>query len=125
MADGMRSMRWRAAILLVGAGLVFAWVWMSGGTTHIVQIDFRWGNDFLEGAQVEIDGRTVGVLQRYGRSGWVTGFEIEPGEHVVRILRDPCLSTPKTFRIGGDSGRLVTFMADVEEAYDCRVLLRD
>jgi hypothetical protein len=118
-------MRWRAAILVVGAGLVGAWVWMTGGTTHVVQIDFRWGGEFLEGAQVEIDGRNVGTLQRYGRSNWVTGFEIEPGEHVVRVLREGCEATPETFRIGGDAGRIAIFMADVEEEYDCRVLLRN
>jgi hypothetical protein len=124
MADGMRSMRWRAATILVGAGLVLAWVWMAGGGTHLLQIDFRWGGPFLEGAQVEVDGAVVGTLQRYGRSNWVTGFELEPGEHVVRVLRDGCTGTPKTFRLGGEDGRLATFMADVEDGYDCRVLLR-
>ncbi len=124
MADGMRSMRWRAAGILVGAGLVLAWVWMAGGTTHLLQIDFRWGGPFLEGAQVEVDGQNIGTLQRYGRSGWVTGFELEPGEHEVRILRDGCTATPKTFSLGGEAGRLATFMADVDEGYTCRVLLR-
>jgi hypothetical protein len=124
VSDGMRSMRWRMAILVVGTGLVMAWVWMTGGTTHVMQIDFSWGGEFLEGAQVEIDGQNVGVLQRYGRSNWVTGFEVEPGEHVVRILRSGCEATPESFSIGGDDGRLVTFMADVDDGYDCRVLLR-
>ena len=118
-------MRWRAATLLVGAGLVMAWVWMSGGTTHTLQIDFAWGGEFLEGAPVELDGQNIGVLQRYGRSNWVTGFEIEPGEHTVRILKDGCDSTPKTFRIGGADGRRVSFMADVDDGWNCRVLLRD
>jgi hypothetical protein len=124
MADGMRSMRWRAAFLVVGAALVGAWVWMTGGTKHIVQIDFRWGGEFLEGAQVEIDGQNVGVLQRYGRSNWVTGFEVEPGDHTVRILREGCEGTPKTFSLGGRDGRMATFMADVEDDWRCRVLLR-
>ena len=124
MADGMRSMRWRAATVLVGAVLVLAWVWMAGGRTYLFQIDFRWGGPFLEGAQVEVDGRSVGTLQRYGRSGWVTGFELQPGEHVVRVPRDGCEGTPKTFRLGGEDGRLATFMADVDDGFDCRVLLR-
>jgi hypothetical protein len=98
---------------------------MSGGTRHILEIDFRWGGDFLEGAQVELDGQNVGTLQRYGRSNLVTGFEIEPGEHVVRILKDGCDGTPKSFRIGGDDGRRASFMADVEDGWTCRVLLRD
>jgi hypothetical protein len=124
MADGMRSMRWRVAILVVAAALVMAWVWMTGGTTHVMQIDYTWGGPFLDSAQVELDGQIIGVLQRYGRSNWVTGFEVEPGEHVVRILKSGCEGTPEPFTIGGDDGRLVTFMADVDDGYDCRVLLR-
>lgn len=124
MASGLRPLRWRAAIGLVGAGLVVAWVVMAGGAQHIIQIDYRWGGDFLDSAQVEIDGQVVGVLQRYGRSNYTTGFEVEPGEHVVRILTDECDATPKTVTIGGEAGRLATFMADIEEGYDCRVLLR-
>src|SRR5688572_9910768 len=121
----MRSMRPRAAILPVGAALMIAWVWMSGGTTHLLQIDFAWGGEFLEGAQVEIDGQNIGTLQRYNGTGWVTGFEIEPGEHTVRIVRDGCDATLKTFRLGGEDGRRVTLMADVEDGWSCRVLLRD
>lgn|SRR5512134_2670914 len=124
MTSALRPLRWRVAAVLVGAGLVIAWVVMAGGTTHIIQIDYRWGGPFLEGSQVEIDGVVVGTLQPYGRSNPVTGFEVEPGEHVVRVLRDGCEGTPRTVRIGGDDGRLATFMADVEEGYDCRVLLR-
>ena len=124
MTSGLRALRWRAAIGLVGAGLVIAWVVMAGGTTNIIQIDYRWGGPFLDSAQVEIDGEVVGILQRYGRSNFVTGFEVEPGEHVVRVLREGCDGTPKSVRVGGDDGRLVSFMADVEEGYTCRVLLR-
>jgi hypothetical protein len=122
--SSLRPLRWRAASVLVGAALVMAWVWMAGGTTHIIQIDYRWGGPFLEGAQVEIDGQPAGTLQRYGQGNYVTGFEVEPGEHMVRVLREGCEGMPKTVRIGGEDGRRATFMADVEEGYDCRVLLR-
>ncbi|MBM4184331.1 MAG: PEGA domain-containing protein [Gemmatimonadetes bacterium] len=110
--------------MLVGGALVLAWVWMAGGTTHIIQIDYRWGGSFLEGAEVEIDGLVVGTLQPYGRSNPVTGFEVEAGEHVVRVLREGCELTPRTVTIGGGDGRLATFMAEVEDGYECRVLLR-
>mgnify|MGYP001285308310 CR=1 FL=1 len=122
--NSLRALRWRAAAALVGASVVIAWVVMAGGTTHIIQIDYRWGGTFLDSAQVEIDGEVVGILQRYGRSNFVTGFEVEPGEHVVRVLREGCDATPKTVRLGGADGRLATFMADVEDGYTCRVLLR-
>ncbi len=74
MTSGLRALRWRAAIGLVGAGLVIAWVVMAGGTTNIIQIDYRWGGPFLDSARVEIDGEVVGILQRCGRSNFVTGF---------------------------------------------------
>ena len=124
MTSSLRALRWRAAAGLVGTGLVIAWVVMAGGTRHIIQIDYRWGGTFLDSAPVEFDGQIVGILQRYGRSQLVTGFEVEPGEHVVRVLREGCDGTPKTVRLGGGDGRLATFMADVEDGYTCRVLLR-
>ena len=122
--SSLRPLRWRFAGAFVGAAFILAWVWMAGGTRHIIQIDFRWGGTFLEGAQVEIDGVVVGTLQRYGRSNYTTGFEVEPGQHVIRVLREGCEGTPKTVSIGGDDGRMLTFMADVEDGYTCRVLLR-
>ena len=124
MAHGLRLLRWRGAIGVVGNGLVFAWVWMSGGTTHLIQIDYSWAQEMLEGAEVEIDGEVVGVLQRYGRSSYVTGFEVEPGEHVVRISVDGCVGKPDTARLGGSHGRRVTFMADVDDGFNCRIVLR-
>ena len=124
MADGLRSLRWRAAISLVGLGLVFAWVAGTGRTSHTVQIDYAWARDMLDSADVEIDGHVVGILQRYGRSQFVTGFRVEPGEHVVRVLLDGCTSVPDTARLGGSAGRVVVFMADVDDGMTCRVLLR-
>ena len=124
MADGTRSMRWRAATGLVGVGLVLAWVWMSGSTTHLIQIDYTWGGTFLDSARVEIDGKVAGILQRYGRSNRVTGFEVEPGVHVVRVLRDGCEGVPDTVALGGENGRRATFMADVDDGFRCRVILR-
>lgn len=124
MADGLRLLRWRGAIGLVGVGLVFAWVWMSGGTGHLIQIDYSWAREMLDSAQVEIDGEVVGILQRYGRSNFVTGFEVEPGVHEVRLLVDGCIGVPDTARLGGSYGRRVTFMADVDEGFSCRVILR-
>ena len=124
MADGLRSLRWRAALGIVGLGLVSAWVWGTGRTSHTVQIDYSWGRDALDSADVEIDGEVVGILQRYGRSQFVTGFRVEPGEHTVRVLLEGCTSTPETFSLGGSDGRVAVFMAEVDDGYSCRVLLR-
>lgn len=124
MADGLRSMRWRAAILLVGGGLVMAWVVLSGRMTHTIQIDFAWHRVALDSAVVEIDGRSVGVLQPYGRSNYVTGFRVEPGEHVVRVSSEACEGVPERVRLGGQDGRVRLLVADIDEGYDCRVVLR-
>ena len=124
MADALRGLRWRAAVTVVGAGLVFAWVVMSGRTSHLIQIDFTWGQGFLDSAQVEIDGEVVGLLVPYAEGSYVTGFRVEPGEHVVRILREGCEAVPETVSLGGSSGRMAIFMADVEDDFRCRVLLR-
>lgn len=124
MADGLRSLRWRSALAVVGVGLVFAWVWMSGGTAHLIQIDYSWARDMLDSAEVEIDGEVVGFLQPHGRSNFVTGFEVDAGEHVVRVSAEGCTGEPDTVRLGGSHGRRVTFMADVDDGYRCRVILR-
>ena len=124
MADGLRSLRWRAAILLVGLGLTFAWVHFSGRTSYTLQIDYSWAREILEGAEVEIDGEVVGTLQRYGRSGYQTGFRVEAGDHVVRVLHDDCEGVPERVALGPSGARLVILMADWEDGYTCRVVLR-
>lgn len=124
MADGLRSLRWRAAFSFVGLGLVFTWVSLSGRTSHAIQIDYSWSRDMLDSAQVEIDGEVVGVLHRYGRSNFKTGFRVEPGEHEVRVLLDDCESRPEKAILGGQNGRLAIFMAEVDDGFTCRVILR-
>ncbi len=109
---------------MLGFGMTLAWVWMSGRMSYTVQIDYSWVRELLDSAEVEIDGEVVGILQRYGRSSFVTGFRVEAGEHVVRVLFDDCLSVPDTVHLGGSGSRLVTYMADLEDDYSCRVLLR-
>lgn len=124
MADGLRSLRWRAALSIVGLLLVFAWVSGTGRTSHTIQIDYSWVRDMLDSAEVEIDGEVVGILQRYGRSRFVTGFTVAPGEHVVRVLLEGCESVLDTARLGGSDGRVRVFMADVYDDATCQVILR-
>ena len=122
--SGMRSLRWRAAISVVGVLFVIYWVVASGGTSYIVQIDYNWARDFLEGSVVEIDGHSVGVLQRYGRSGYVTGFEVEPGDHTVRVVHPNCEGVPEDVTLGPQGTRFAILMADVDDGFRCRVILR-
>lgn len=124
MADGLRVLRWRAALALVGFALVFAYFAFSGRPGHTIQIDYQWAREVLDSADVEIDGVVVGILQRYGNNNFVTGFGVEPGEHDIRVLLDDCESVPERVILGGMDGRFATLMADVDDGLSCRVLLR-
>lgn len=124
MASGIRSLRWRASFTVASVAFVLMYLFASGRIgSHIIQIDYTWGRGLLDSAQVEIDGTVVGVLESITRQR-VAGFEVEPGVHVVRILHPECFSKPDTVVLGGDAGRLAVRMADIDEAYNCRVLLR-
>ena len=123
MADGLRSLRWRAAILVAGAILVVAWVFLSGRASYLVQIDFSMG-PMLEGALVEIDGDSVGTLQRYGRSQLVTGFQVEGGEHTVRVSMDDCEGELEAVTLSATGARRALLMAEMDDGYTCRVVLR-
>lgn len=124
MADGLRALRWRASFAFVAFALVFAYIAFSGRMGHTIQIDYRWALQELDSAEVEIDGVVVGILQRYGERNFVTGFRVEPGEHEIRVLLEECESVPERFVLGGMDGRFKTLMADVDDDFSCRVLLR-
>ena len=104
--------------------LVLSWVVASGGTSYVIQIDYNWGREFLDSAVVEIDGDSIGILQRYGRSQFITGFEVGAGEHVVRVLREGCEGIPDTVSLRESGTRLFVVMADVDDGSRCRVVLR-
>ena len=124
MADGLRALRWRAALLVVGLGLVFAWVHLTGRTAYTIQIDWTWSRGLLDSAQVEIDGAVAGVLIPYGRGNFVTGFRVEEGTHVVRVLHEDCAAVPDTVELGPTSTRVAIRVADLEDGFSCRVVLR-
>ncbi len=123
-SDGLRSMRWRAATLLVGLGLVFAWVRLSGRTSYTIQVDYSWARGVLDSAAVEIDGAVAGHLQPYGRSNFVTGFRVDAGEHVVRVSTERCEGVVDTVRLDPRGARVAVLVADVDDGYRCRVVLR-
>ena len=94
------------------------------GPGYLIQIDYTWAAEYLDSADVEIDGEIVGILQRYGRSQRVTGFKVEAGEHVIRVLMEDCESQPDTVQLSSTEGRLAVLMAEVDDGFRCRVLLR-
>lgn len=124
MAMPLRSLQWRAALSIVGALLVLAWVFASGRGGYVVQIDYNWAREFLDSAVVEIDGDSIGILQRYGRSQFITGFDVEPGTHMVRVLKEGCESPADTVEVSAQGSRIAILMADVDDGFRCRVVLR-
>jgi hypothetical protein len=40
------------------------------------------------------------------------------------VIDDECTSVPETVTLGGDAGRLAILVADIDEGYNCRVVLR-
>lgn len=125
MAQPLRGLRWRAAVTIAGAAFALMYLFASGrGPGYLIQIDYTWASEFLDSADVEIDGEVAGILKRYGRSQLITGFEVEAGEHVVRVLKEGCESKPDTVRLSATEGRLAVLIADVDDGFRCRVLLR-
>ncbi len=125
MAHGLRLLRWRAALVLAAAATVALWFFLGrDGTGYLVQIDYTWAGEYLDSAQVVIDGEVAGVLQPYGRRQRVTGFPVEPGEHQVLVRTDRCEGEPRTVTLSPAETRFVLLMADIEDGYRCRILLR-
>ena len=124
MVESLRSLRWRTAGIVAAAAVFLVWFFVSGRDfRYLIQIDYSWSREMLDSAEVVIDGVTVGVLQSQSRGQWVTGFRVEPGEHVVRIRKEGCESVPANVTLGPSESRFALLMAEIEDEYRCRVLL--
>ncbi|GMV06852.1 MAG: hypothetical protein AMXMBFR53_31270 [Gemmatimonadota bacterium] len=110
--DFLRGPRWYASLAVAGAILFGLWLLLGGGPGYVIQIDYQWTGDLVEGAEVVIDGVVVGKLERVGNRP-VIGFEVEPGRHVVDLNTDGCLVRPETVVVGPP--RLAQLMADMED----------
>jgi hypothetical protein len=89
-----------------------------------IQVDYSWARGVLDSAAVEIDGAVAGHLQPYGRSNFVTGFRVDAGEHVVRVSTERCEGVADTVRLDPRGARVAVLVADVDDGYRCRVVLR-
>ena len=109
----------------MGAVLVLGYLWASGRAGYVVQIDYSWAGEFLDGAEVFIDGEVAGTLEPYGRSTRIKGFTVEPGTHTVQVIHEHCDGgRVYDVEVGRADGRLAVLMADVEDESRCRVTLR-
>jgi len=110
--------------MMVGAGLVLAWIFILGrGGQYIIRIDYAWGGEFLDGAEVVINDSVVGTLQPYAGGQRVTGFQVEAGEYEVLVRNEDCEGIPKTVSLSSKESRRAVLMADIDDGYRCRIRL--
>ena len=121
----MRSLRWRAAFTIASVVFVVGYMWSTGRAGYTLQIDYSWTGDMIDSAEVYLDGEVIGILQKYGRSQRMTGFAVEPGEYKVKVVHRRCEHGREyDVKIGDGGPRLVVMMADIEDGYNCRIILR-
>jgi len=106
--DPRRGLVWRAAWLVTVIALVLLWRACMGGPQYVIQIEFGMDPEWFTGAEVVIDGETVGTLERL-RSRTLNGFRVEEGDHTVEVRREGCTSEPArvTSGFGGAQIRLM------------------
>ena len=114
----LNSLHLRFGLLAAGAVLLAIFLLAGGslGSPEIIQLDFSMYPEVFEGCDVEIDGRVVGRLERYGQA-MRSGFEVNEGQHVVRVLHDEFGSQPIEVDITS-TGQKVRLMLDIFQRYD-------
>jgi hypothetical protein len=79
-----RGIRWRLALIVVGAATLLLWRVMAGPPTTVIQIEFGMYPQEFVGATVLIDGEVRGQLERRG-ARTVNGFKVPEGDHTVQL----------------------------------------
>jgi hypothetical protein len=110
--------------MVAGAVFVLGYLYVaSGGGAYIIQIDYSWGGEFLDSAEVVINDSVVGFLEPHGAGRRVSGFEVEPGEHVVLVRDEDCEGIARTVSLPPGKARRALLMADIDDGYRCRIRL--
>ena len=115
MAMNALHMRFAA---IAGGILLLGFFILSGGSLgspEVIQIDFGMYPEVFEGAEVEIDGKVVGTLERTAQATR-TGFKVKEGKHVVRVLHAELGS--QEMRVEVWKGEKVRVMLEMVEYYD-------
>jgi hypothetical protein len=108
----MRIAAIAGGVILLGVFFLFGG---SFGSPEVIQLDFGMYPEVFEGAEVEIDGRVVGTLERTGQATRA-GFKVKQGKHVVRVLHAKFES--EDMQIEVRKGEKVRVMLDMVERYD-------
>ena len=110
--DFNRGPRWYASGAIVVVLLFLMWRLYAGGPSYIVQIDYQWAAHLVEGADVLVDGDSVGTLEKLGRR-FVNGFEVSKGEHTVELRTPNCETRAERVTLG--PSRIAVLTADIED----------
>ncbi len=107
-----------------GAALVLALLYVAtAGGAYIIQVDYSWAGEFLDGASVVINDSIVGTLEPHAGGQRIKGFEVDPGIHVVKVEMEDCDGIPHEVSFSEGGGRRAVLMADMDDGYRCRVRL--
>ena len=97
--------------IMAGVITLLLYLVLGGSLSNpsVIQIDFAMYPEDFEGLDVEIDGKVVGKLQKYGQR-MVSGFEVDKGVHLVRI-DSPDVGCPP-IKVTVDESEKVRLMLD-------------
>ena len=124
MSGSLRQLRWRAGVTVAGATFVLLWLYYStGGGAYVIQVDYSWGGEFLDSAEVVVDDSVVGFLHPQAGGQRVTGFKVEPGDYLILVRTEGCEGIEREVSLRQGESRRAVFMADIDDSYRCRIRL--
>jgi hypothetical protein len=108
--------------IMLGVTFVFVYLLMGGPLSNpsVVQLDFSMYPEDFEGLEVEIDGKVVGKLQKYGQRS-VSGFEVDEGIHLVRVVSTELDCPPMKVKVG--ESEKVRLMLDYGSSRNGRTII--
>jgi len=103
--------------LAIGAALAIVGIFIWSSFASKQKIVIHWAMiDQAEGANVMVDGEVVGQLKLFGQNP-TTAFEIEDGQHEIRVEIPGLKSEPKTINTDAP-GQSVDLWLEFEERYN-------
>jgi len=99
--------------------LVFAVYWGGSAVFGVsTAISIEWGIEpDLAGSDVEVDGKVVGNLEKYGQATR-NAFPVSPGKHTVRVISDSFACPPHEVEL--KHGERLHLLLEIEESVNAQ-----